>query len=494
MKKRLQVLLLVMCMLFFPGCQAAEKNQTRSSKVGFYFDTVVTLALYGAPEGTLDTLLAACARYEQLLSKTVEGSDVWRINHAQGQPVTVDAETMTILQRAKALHQLSGGAFSITVAPLVEKWDFTGGTQIIPPEEDLTRLLPLVDDSQITLDGLTVTMPAGFMIDLGGIAKGYIADQLADMVRKMGLSGTLNFGGNVYAVGQKPDGSPFRVGLRDPQAADQTIAVISVRDETVVTSGVYERGFVKDGVLYHHILDPKTGQPARTGLHSVTILGHSSMDADALATACVVLGLEKGLALLESQGINAVFVDGENHVTCTAGLLDRYDIQWGSTAVRSFAGTEDGSAPAVHSSLSLYPLPGPSRWRALFHYLSLSPPEDKCPFLTRQPPFSHCLPDQKMVSCGYVLRYGKTCAMPDEPVCEGGFLDGKYPIGQPDGHPVGRQHVDRGRCSKGNGNAKKHGSNAEQGKGAARFPGAGIDFPGGGSCAGSHQPAHQRPH
>ena len=147
-------------MLFFPGCQAAEKNQTRSSKVGFYFDTVVTLALYGAPEGTLDTLLAACARDEQLLSKTVEGSDVWRINHAQGQPVTVDAETMTILQRAKALHQLSGGAFSITIAPLVEKWDFTGGTQIIPPEEELTSLLPLVDDSQITLDGLTVTMPA----------------------------------------------------------------------------------------------------------------------------------------------------------------------------------------------------------------------------------------------------------------------------------------------------------------------------------------------
>ena len=333
MKQPIRILLVLLCLAFLPGCQATEVNSQRTSKVGFYFDTVVTLALYGAPEGTMEALLAECARYEQLLSKTVQGSDVWRINHAQGQPVTVDGETMAILRRAQALSKATGGAFAITIAPVVELWDFTGGGKAVPSQAALDALLPLVDDSQLVLTEDTVTLPAGFMVDLGGIAKGYIADQLSARVRALGLSGTLNFGGNVYAVGKKPDGSQFRVGIRDPKAADGTIAVVSLTDETVVTSGVYERGFDLEGVHYHHILNPETGMPAHTGLASVTILGESSMDADALATACIVLGLEQGLALLAEQGARGIFIDDDNRITTTPGLLTEYAVQWGATAV-----------------------------------------------------------------------------------------------------------------------------------------------------------------
>lgn len=312
-KHSLALAALVMALLLLGGCSAPADTSaqvTKRSGVGFYFDTVVTATLYGAPEGTLEEIWAACQRYEQLLSKTVEGSDVWRINHAEGQTVTVAPETWSILRRAKEISSLTDGAFAVTIAPLTAMWDFTGGTNRMPTEEERLAALPLVDDGAITLgEDCTVTLPAGMEIDLGGIAKGYIADQVASLVRDKATGAVLSFGGNVYVLGEKPDGTAYNVGIRDPQGdASSVIAIVTTRDRSVVTSGIYERQFTLDGVTYHHILDPADGLPSSSDLASATIISESSMDADALATACIVLGSERALSLLQQLEVDGVLV------------------------------------------------------------------------------------------------------------------------------------------------------------------------------------------
>ena len=315
-----------------PSASATVDPAAKTSGVGFYFDTVVTVTLYGADDALLQDIWKACERYENMLSKTVEGSDVSRINHADGQTVTVDAETWNVLSEAKKLNRMTGGAFAITIAPLTAQWDFTGGTNRMPTDEERIAALPLVDDEKLTLgENNTVTLPAGMQIDLGGIAKGYIADQVAALVRGRCSGAMLNFGGNVYAVGTKPDGSAYRVGVRDPDNpnSSNSIGVVSVTDCSVVTSGTYERGFTIDGVRLHHILSPWTGLPSDSDLASATIIAESSMDADALATACIVLGSEKALQLTQENGYPALMILRDGTV-----MMNDLMKQWGYTSLR----------------------------------------------------------------------------------------------------------------------------------------------------------------
>lgn len=332
------VLAALICLTLLTGCAtetaeepvgataAPEDAAVRSSGVGFYFDTVVTLTFYGAEDGLMEQIWAVCERYENLLSKTVEGSDVQRINASGGEPVTVDPETWTILQRAKEISQLTGGAFSVTIAPLSAQWDFTGGTNRMPTDEERLAALPLVNDELLELgeDG-TVTLPEGMEIDLGGIAKGYIADQVAAMIQGKVHGATLSFGGNVYAVGLKPDGTAFNLGIQDPNGVTgSSIAVVQATDMSLVTSGIYERYFMVDDTWYHHILDPETGLPADSDLASASILDVSSMDADALATACIVLGQDGAKALLEELGRDGVFITRDGVITTTDGFAEKY--------------------------------------------------------------------------------------------------------------------------------------------------------------------------
>lgn len=339
---------LLALMLLLTGCSTDGKNAAttaettaapaaattidpaaKTTSTGFYFDTVVTLTFYGADAELESDLHRACAHYQNLLSKTVEGSDVWNMNHAMGKPVKVDPETWHILRRALEIGQISDRAFSMTVEPITILWDFTGGTKRMPTQAELDAALPLVNDEAIVLgDDYTVTMPAGAGVDLGGIAKGYIADKLAEMCRGRCTAALLNFGGNVYVVGRKPDGTDFRVGINDPDnPGNGVIGIVNLPEGTLVTSGTYERYFDQDGVRYHHILDPKTGVSAVTDLTSVTIVGMSSMDADAYATACIVMGHDKALAMLEAQHLDAVLVDTAGNISTTTGFADHYPLQ-----------------------------------------------------------------------------------------------------------------------------------------------------------------------
>ena len=330
-------LALCLCLALLTGCGGAgeappgatatpDGTAERSSGVGFFFDTVVTVTLYGAPDGLIPQIWAACERYENLLSKTVDGSDVQRINASNGEPVTVDPETWAILSRAKEISRLTDGAFSVTIAPLSAQWDFTGGTNRMPTDEERLAALPLVNDELLVLgeDG-TVTLPAGMEIDLGGIAKGYIADQVAAMIQGQVHGATLSFGGNVYVVGLKPDGTAFNLGIQDPDGATgSAIAVVQATDVSLVTSGIYERYFMVGETWYHHILDPKTGLPADSDLASASILDVSSMDADALATACIVLGLDGAQALLRELGYDGVFILRDGTIVTTADFAEKY--------------------------------------------------------------------------------------------------------------------------------------------------------------------------
>ena len=320
MKKLLSALLVVL--FTFTGC-AAQETAVKRSAVGFFFDTVVTLTAYTPDEGLLDRALKECARYEQLLSKTVEGSDVWAINHAQGRPVTVSQETLEVLETAQYVADISQGAFDVTVAPAVALWDFTGGGNLLPDSEALAQAAALADYRKLTIEEGRVTLPEGMQIDLGGVAKGFIADQIDAFLRDNGVtSALLNFGGNVISIGDKPDGQgAWRVGIQNPaEPRGAYLMAVYATDLAVVTSGIYERGFDLNGVRYHHLLDPDSGWPVQNELSSVTILTRQSALADALSTATFVLGMEKGLALIESlAGVEAVFVTREGQIQATSG-------------------------------------------------------------------------------------------------------------------------------------------------------------------------------
>jgi thiamine biosynthesis lipoprotein len=290
---------------------------------GVYFDTINTISAWCC-ECILQEAMDECAKYNALLSKTVPGSDVWRINHASGEAVAVNEKTIEILKTAQEVSKASNGAFNIAVGAIMALWHFTDGTVILPDESKLTDAVTSSDYTQIRLDeGNMVTVAPGLQIDLGGIAKGYITDQIAKFLIERGIKNAiLNFGGNIVTVGNKPDGSPWNIGLQNPlgKRGKDYWAVVKSNDNSVVTSGVYERGFELNGIWYHHILDPRTGWPVRNDLLTVAVCSKSSMLADALATAMFVLGTTGGMQLAEEFGVNAVFLEKGNKITYTKGL------------------------------------------------------------------------------------------------------------------------------------------------------------------------------
>ena len=320
--KRLACIAVLAVLFFLCGACSTDRTPEKRSEVGYYLDTVITLTAYTDDPQVLKDGLEECGRLENLLSRTVEGSDVWRINHAEGQPVEVSDETAEVLACALETGRISGGAFDITVAPVSVLWDFKSGRTELPDPDDVSRAVELVDWTRVRLEGRTVTLPAGMMIDLGGIAKGYIADRVKAYLEERGVKhAILSFGGNIVAIGKKPDGTDWKVGIQDiDKPTGDYMLVARNGGGSTVTSGIYERGFDLDGVRYHHLLSPATGWPVQNGLASVTIFSDSSMQGDALATAAFVLGPEEGMRLIEQlDGIEAVFIGRDRSVTCSSG-------------------------------------------------------------------------------------------------------------------------------------------------------------------------------
>lgn len=307
------------------------------TKQSYYFDTICQITIYDmkdmSEENAADAIQAAfdkCAHYEKLLSKTKEGSDIWNINHAQGKPVTCDPETISIIEKGISYGDLTDGKFDITIGACEDLWDFHSDNPKVPDADELAEAVSHVNYKNIQVDGDTVTMlDPDCEIDLGGIAKGYIADRTAEVLRDQGVtSAIISLGGNIECVGGKPTDAgsqkPFTIGIETPYSdMSRIVGTVQLTDGTAVTSGVYERYFTYEGKEYHHILDVKTGYPVDTDTLGVTIIGAdgTSADCDALSTTCLILGSEAGAKLIESlDGYEAAFILRDNSIVKTSGM------------------------------------------------------------------------------------------------------------------------------------------------------------------------------
>jgi FAD:protein FMN transferase len=307
---------------------APEFAETESWGMG----TVIFHRVYGpSPSEVLRATGEETARLERLLSRFLPDSDVGRLNAAAGrEPVGISEETADVLSLALELSERSRGAFDATVAPLVDLWRVLERGSSPPSRAEIRKFLPLVDHRGLLLDAVQKTAGLrrkGQAVDLGGIGKGYAADRIADVFKRCGVTSAFtNFGGNVAALGAKPDGSTWRVGIRHPRKSGELIGAVFVTDASVVTSGDDQRFFVaSDGRRYHHILDPRTGYPSESGLASATVVAESSVLADGLSTALFVLGADKGLQVLKFYpGAEAVLAGMDMTVTVTGGLAEAF--------------------------------------------------------------------------------------------------------------------------------------------------------------------------
>jgi thiamine biosynthesis lipoprotein len=323
MVKRILIALISLIMISFAGCPRAEPWRAE-----FVLNTVCTILLYDqAKQDVYRDIFNRLREIESRMSVFLPDSDISRINAASGiMPVQVHDDVFYIIERAVFFAEISGGAFDPTVGPLVSLWGIGGDNPRVPSQEEIDAALPLVNWRYIELDreqrSVFLRQP-GMALDLGGIAKGYATDEAATIIKEARLRRALiDLGGNILIHGEKRDRSPWRVGIQDPlDNRGAYLGIISGPAKTIVTSGIYERYFIADGVRYHHLFSPFDGHPAQSGLLSVTVVADISMDADAISTAIFVMGYEKGLALLDSlEGVEAIFVFEDMSIRLTGDI------------------------------------------------------------------------------------------------------------------------------------------------------------------------------
>lgn len=324
MKKNvLKLVLVYITCILLSGC---SRNIEPISKSGFYFDTVITVTLYDIEQvDLLDDCFTLAQKYENLFSKTIESSDIYKINHSNGEAITVDKETLFLIEKAVSYAKLSDRTIDPTVLPLSDLWAF-GKNETVPDSKAIESALSKVNYENIIIDKATSTVilkNPNSGIDLGFIAKGYIADKMKEYLTSKGVkSGLINLGGNILTIGEKPNKTSYVLGIKKPFSKDNsTITNVSVKDKSLVTSGIYERCFYENDILYHHILNTKTGYPITNELLSVTILSDSSMEGDAYSTMCLCLGLKEGMELIEAtEGLEALFITDDMKLHYSSGF------------------------------------------------------------------------------------------------------------------------------------------------------------------------------
>ena len=301
------------------GSSSVASSEQQSITL-FLFDTVIQISALCTAE-FMDQISDRCQFFEDKFSRTKEGSDIWNINHAAGAPVEVQPETARCISAALGYSEQTDGLFDITIGAVSSLWDFVNGVK--PEDAALQEAVGHVDYRGVKVEGTTVTLAdPQAMLDLGGIAKGFITDDLVGMLREAGVqSASLSLGGNVYVLGPSFRGDDWNVGVQNPNgSANDVIAKIACRDKSLVTSGLYERSFTVDDTLYYHILDPKTGYPVQTDLSSASVASDSSTDGDAYSTILFLLGHDKALDLLNSDDrFEGVLVDMNDNPTISDG-------------------------------------------------------------------------------------------------------------------------------------------------------------------------------
>lgn len=303
-------------------------NREFAETASFGMDTVIMHKVFGErAEEALEAAKKETARIERLLSRFIPDSEISRVNKSAGRRyVELSSDTYEVLSRAIEFSGSCSGCFDITIGPLVDLWR-SAKSRLTPPEDiKVKQIIPLVNYKDLILDPVkkaAFLKNKGQSIDLGGIGKGYAAERILEVLREYGITSAFtNFGGNVAAIGAKPEGSPWRVGIQHPRSENKLIGALSISNKSVVTSGDYQRFFVdKAGNIYHHILNPATGYPSESGLISATVITKNSMAADALSTILFIAGLERDVQLLKSfHYAEAILIDKDLQVHITKGL------------------------------------------------------------------------------------------------------------------------------------------------------------------------------
>lgn len=330
-------LLVLPAMLSVLSACAPIRGRTEAYSQSFFaMDTYMTFTVYddNAEEAraALRQAQGELEALEALWSVTEQGSDIYAVNHSGGQTVTVDDQTAGLLSFALQMARKTGGALEPTLYPVLTAWGFTTDENRIPSADEISALLEKTGYDRVVTAGNRVTLPDGMMLDLGAVGKGYAGDLAGQCLKEQGIdSALLDIGGNIQAVGTKPDGSDWKLGLRSP-FGEGIFGTLRISDQAVVTSGNYERYFIgEDGVRYGHIVDPETGYPVDNGLASVTVIADEGKLCDALSTALFVMGPEDAVEYWkkhqEGQPFDMIFVTEDREVYVTEQIKDRFNLQ-----------------------------------------------------------------------------------------------------------------------------------------------------------------------
>lgn len=314
--------IIIMCILL-TGCSGSSAAEY--SYDFFAMDTVMSITAYG---GNAEDGVKAAARriddLEKLLSVTDENSEIYALNHNGS--LSVSTETAELISFALKIAGKTNGALDPTIYPVLSTWGFTTDNKRVPAPEELSELLKNIGYERVSADGNTFSLDEGMMLDLGAVAKGYAGDETGRILRENGVTSALiNLGGNIQLIGTKPDGTDWRLGLKDPEGAGN-VGVLTISDCAVVTSGSYERSFTaEDGTVYGHIIDPATGYPVDNGLLSVTIIADEGRLCDSLSTALFVMGESRAIDFWhENKNFDVILITDNAEVLITEGIADKF--------------------------------------------------------------------------------------------------------------------------------------------------------------------------
>ncbi len=332
-KKFIAMIMAIALPIGLIGC-TKEQTSEPIGRTEVVMGTVVKVTLYDdGSEEILDKVFKRLAEIENLLSINKEGTELDELNENAGiKGIKVSDTSYDVIKRGLDYSKLSNGGYDITIGPLVKLWSIGLPGAKVPTQEEIDKTIKNIDYSKVKINPDTKEVflsEKGMMLDLGSIAKGYATDEVVKILREEGVKQAIvDIGGNLYAMGLKNGDTDWKIGIQNPfDDRGNSLGSVEVSDKTVVTSGVYERFIEKDGVKYHHILNPDTGYPYETEIAAVSIIADKSIDADALSTLIFTKGLDKGLKFVEKlDAVDAVFITNEKKVYITEGLRNNFKI------------------------------------------------------------------------------------------------------------------------------------------------------------------------
>ncbi|MPQ45025.1 FAD:protein FMN transferase [Clostridium tarantellae] len=333
----IKILSLILFALIFISCSNNNKkvlNETPLTKTEIFMGTAIKISIYdNKNEDILNKAFDKIKEIENLVSLNRSGTELDNLNKLAGKkPLKVSDSTFNIIKTGLKYSQLSNGDFDITIGPLVKLWSIGLPEAKVPTKNEIKNILPLINYKEVDVNDYNKTIflkKPNMIIDLGAIAKGYIADIIANFFKENNInSAIIDLGGNLYVLGLKPSGEKWKIGIQNPfSERGNIIGNISETNKSIVTSGIYERFIEKDNIKYHHILNPSTGYPYENNIAGITIVSDKSLDGDALSTTVFSKGLEEGLSLIESlENTEAIFITNDKKVYISSGLKNNFTI------------------------------------------------------------------------------------------------------------------------------------------------------------------------